>query len=198
MSMQARPTMYAGVLMKSRTEASFAQWLDKRRWNWQYWERTPGFCFAGPSGQYLPDFRILFYEEPSDGMFVELKPTAQHAWDARLSMMPIFDTYPNATLIVVAPYGNYPDQGFHCYGFRSKDQEWMPSPQGYWPRLPERIPGPCRCGCSWIDPEYRLCEPCWRNTCFSCGGEGTILYGTGPDMCESCWQKLKDQEVGRR
>ncbi|MCM3882244.1 hypothetical protein [Frankia sp. R82] len=64
---QARPTMYAGTQMRSRLEADFAGWLDRQGLKWEY-EPT---CFAGPDGQWLPDFRLSGYD-----IYIELKPVA--------------------------------------------------------------------------------------------------------------------------
>ena len=49
-----RQTVYAGVTMRSRTEAGFAAYLDAQDLPWQYEPRA----FACASGQYLPDFLV--------------------------------------------------------------------------------------------------------------------------------------------
>ena len=51
---KARPTLYKGIQMRSRLEADYAAHLDR---TWQSWEYEPD-CFAGPDGQWLPDFRV--------------------------------------------------------------------------------------------------------------------------------------------
>lgn len=61
----ARPTVYKGIQMRSRLEADYASALDRDGETWEY-EPT---CFAGPDGQWLPDFRIGY-----DGIYVEVKP----------------------------------------------------------------------------------------------------------------------------
>lgn len=200
--------MYAGVLMRSRLEASFAQDMDDRRWNWEY----EPICFAGPDGQYLPDFRILFDEKPGSGIYIEVKPTVEAALEARQRMLPIRATYPNAVLAVVAPYPN--QTRFGCYAVL-KDADWVLL-EGYWPDLPGHAPGPCRCGNPWIDPEFGRCEACWRFKCFSCGelfpGVKTVnivrreecdLCGRGspsatPRLCGSCtaWEMHADGDIG--
>lgn len=188
---KARPTVYAGVMMRSRLEASFAQYLDKNRWNWEY----EPLCFAGPAGQYLPDFRILFDDQPGSGIYVELKPTIEFAWADRNRMMPIRDTFPNSRLAVAAPWG---DNRFGCFGILDGN-EWERC-KGYWPALPRRIPGPCQCGNQWIDPEFGRCEDCWKFHC-SCGtalppvdpgevyNDGTPVEWPGPNSCTPCWEK---------
>lgn len=50
---KARPTLYRGIAMRSRLEADYAAHMDRRGEVWEY-EPT---CFAGPEGQWLPDFR---------------------------------------------------------------------------------------------------------------------------------------------
>jgi hypothetical protein len=68
----ARPTVYKGIKMRSRLEADYASALDRDGQPWEY-EPT---CFAGPDGQWLPDFRI-----GSDCTYVELKPAYLIEWD---------------------------------------------------------------------------------------------------------------------
>jgi hypothetical protein len=52
---KARPTLYRGIQMRSRLEADYAAHLDvKHPGNWEYEPE----CFAGPAGQWLPDFRV--------------------------------------------------------------------------------------------------------------------------------------------
>lgn len=51
---KARPTLYRGIQMRSRLEADYAAHMDR---NGEMWEYEPE-CFAGPDGQWLPDFRV--------------------------------------------------------------------------------------------------------------------------------------------
>jgi hypothetical protein len=71
----ARPTVYKGIQMRSRLEADYASALDRDGRPWEY-EPT---CFAGPDGQWLPDFRT------ADGSvtYVEVKPAYLIEWDTR-------------------------------------------------------------------------------------------------------------------
>lgn len=64
---KARPAVYKGIQMRSRLEADFAAFLDRYGAEWEY-EPT---CFAGPEGQWLPDFCVL---EGDDLVYVEVKP----------------------------------------------------------------------------------------------------------------------------
>lgn len=64
---KGRPTLYRGIPMRSRLEADYAAYLDRAGVAWEY-EPT---CFAGPSGQWLPDFR---HGKPGSYTYVELKP----------------------------------------------------------------------------------------------------------------------------
>jgi hypothetical protein len=51
----ARPTLYSGVQMRSRLEASFAAHLDELGFSWEY----EPICFASRKGQWLPDFKCV-------------------------------------------------------------------------------------------------------------------------------------------
>jgi hypothetical protein len=71
--MQARPTMYRGVLMRSRLEASFAEWLDLAGLQWDY----EPVCYTSKDGQYLPDFRLRAVHVGTTGertVYFEVKP----------------------------------------------------------------------------------------------------------------------------
>ncbi len=75
MASKGRPTLYRGIQMRSRLEADFAAYLDARSAAGDVgyaggWEYEPT-CFAGPQGQWLPDFRI---GPPGACWYVELKP----------------------------------------------------------------------------------------------------------------------------
>lgn len=73
-NIKARPTVYNGIQMRSRLEADFASALDRDGETWEY-EPT---CFAGPAGQWLPDFRI-----GAGRTYTELKPVYLIEWDGR-------------------------------------------------------------------------------------------------------------------
>ncbi len=95
-----RQTMYAGIAMRSRTEARYAQWLDESGSRWHYEPR----CYAGPTGQYLPDFQRI--HESADGslhdIFTEVKagvPAGLDALKARMEI--IWLSEPDATLEIV-------------------------------------------------------------------------------------------------
>jgi hypothetical protein len=66
-----RPTVYKGVRMRSRLEASVAAFLDREDLPWTY---EPS-AFADERGQYLPDFRVggLTVELP---LYVDVKGRA--------------------------------------------------------------------------------------------------------------------------
>lgn len=60
----SRPTVYKSIRMRSRLEADYAGQLDRSGLKWEYEPQ----CFAGPSGQWLPDFAV-------DTQYrIELKP----------------------------------------------------------------------------------------------------------------------------
>lgn len=64
MTLQARPTTYRGIAMRSRLEARFAAFLDHCLVDWSYEPRA----FRASAGEYLPDFQV------GDRTFVEVKP----------------------------------------------------------------------------------------------------------------------------
>jgi hypothetical protein len=68
---KARPTLYKGIQMRSRLEADYAAYLDRTGGDWDYEPE----CFAGPRGQWLPDFRRNFPETGGTYVeYVEVKP----------------------------------------------------------------------------------------------------------------------------
>lgn len=69
MTRTGRPTIYRGIQMRSRLEADYAASLDQTGDAWEYEPQ----CFAGPDGQWLPDFRV---GKPGDYIYIELKPTS--------------------------------------------------------------------------------------------------------------------------
>lgn len=58
------PTMYDGVLMRSRTEARWAAMFDRLEWRWSY---EPFDCKG-----WIPDFALHF---PAGDMLAEIKAT---------------------------------------------------------------------------------------------------------------------------
>lgn len=66
---KARTTMYKGIKMRSRLEADFAAFLDRNTPDWDY----EPICFAGPDGQWLPDFRVT---HNGQHIYFEIKPRA--------------------------------------------------------------------------------------------------------------------------
>ena len=64
-TIQARPTLYNGIQMRSRLEADYAAALDRRGLQWEY----EPICFGGPGGQWLPDFHL-----PGFAAYAEVKP----------------------------------------------------------------------------------------------------------------------------
>lgn len=88
---QARPTTYNGIQMRSRLEASFAAHLDNLGEPWTYEPR----CFATARGQYLPDFIVRGVA------YVEVKPPVAD-FDAALDRMHIIlSSEADADLIVM-------------------------------------------------------------------------------------------------
>lgn len=65
--------------MRSRLEASFAAWLDRNGFVWQY----EPWCFASEKGQYLPDFLITDDSRKllpvTSPVYIEVKPQDTHS-----------------------------------------------------------------------------------------------------------------------
>lgn len=95
---QARPTTYKGIRMRSRLEARMAASLDEAGARWAYEPRA----FANESGQYLTDFALLA-EDGFELSYVEVKPTVELALRATERMQIIWSSRPTARLSVVVP-----------------------------------------------------------------------------------------------
>jgi len=69
---KGRSTLYKGIRMRSRIEADYAGYLDRRGRQWKY---EPD-CFADERGQWLPDFRIAgtSWADGGPDHLVEVKP----------------------------------------------------------------------------------------------------------------------------
>lgn len=88
-------TEYRGIHMRSRLEVDFARHLDELEVEWRY-EPT----MFGPPGQgYLPDFAIRLDDSMA---YIEVKPTLREVPLAQERMTVIWETYPDAVLIVVS------------------------------------------------------------------------------------------------
>lgn len=93
---KARPTTYKGIQMRSRLEATFASTLDAEGIPWEYEPRA----FANERGQYLPDFLLPPFDNRLRPIYVEVKPTVEHAFVALERMQIIWDSEPDAVLSV--------------------------------------------------------------------------------------------------
>lgn len=91
--------------MRSRLEASFAQWLDAdptHEWSYE------GRCYASPDGQYLPDFYVYFGWR-DDWEYCEVKPPNADFAAALARMHIILASEPQARLGV---WTSHTDLGF--------------------------------------------------------------------------------------
>jgi hypothetical protein len=93
-------TEYRGVVMRSRLEADFARHLDAKRVEWTY--EPAVFRCPGERG-YLPDFRLIHNGEET---YVEVKPTIAQAVAAMDRVICIWDSRPDALLVVVSAEGS--------------------------------------------------------------------------------------------
>lgn len=99
-SIDADPTDYHGISMRSKLEAEFALHLDILGVDWSY---EP--AIFGPRGSgYLPDFLI---RQGIDRTYVELKPTVEQSEAAKDRMEIIWESEPRALLLVVSGEGGW-------------------------------------------------------------------------------------------
>lgn len=97
-SPKPRPRLYKGVEFRSSLEVRFAHYLDGMREPWVYEPRV-----YGPRGHgYLPDFQMTAADQPT---FIEVKATLEEAPGAQAKMSVIWDTHPDALLIVAVEEG---------------------------------------------------------------------------------------------
>lgn len=102
----ARPTTYRGIPMRSRLEATFAAMLDDEEGQgvvaeWSYEPRA----FAGHGGQYLPDFLVI--AKSGGTVYIEVKPTVEHAYLWMPRMLVIRESVPDANLMIAVQGGLY-------------------------------------------------------------------------------------------
>lgn len=121
-----RPTVYRGIQMRSRLEATYAAEIDAIL---PFWSYEPE-CFADVTGQYLPDFyEWVFPDHPEVGTYVEVKPFAPPgpATEAvQRKMEIIWSSKPDAHLIIWTPVGRWsicpPGDGHSSF----KGWNWQP------------------------------------------------------------------------
>lgn len=88
-----RRESYGGVEMRSHLEVAFARYLDRLGEEWVYEPRIYGRRGEG----YLPDFQILRHHRPC---FIEVKPTIARAEEAMQRMRVIWESHPDALLLI--------------------------------------------------------------------------------------------------
>jgi hypothetical protein len=108
---KARPTTYKDIEFRSRLEVRFAWHLDGLGEKWAYEPRV-----YGPKGRgYLPDFQILGAVHPT---FIEVKPTIAQAEAAKAKVSVIWETHPDALILIAAAEG--------CTFFgATRDRPWV-------------------------------------------------------------------------
>lgn len=94
----ARPTTYRGIEMRSRLEARVAAWLDGGDVEWSYEPRA----YASRAGQYLPDF-VFIWE--GTRYVIEARPTLERAYLAMPRMQIVWESDPDAVLMVLVGDG---------------------------------------------------------------------------------------------
>ena len=108
----AKATEVRGIRMRSKLEAAFAAHLDGLGVTWRY---EP--AVFGPRGEgYLPDFEI---DRPDGRHYIEVKPTLAEVPEAQRRMEVIWDTYPDAALVVVCA------EDSRWFGSPGAGDEWV-------------------------------------------------------------------------
>lgn len=136
-----RPTVYNGIKMRSRLEATYAASLDNAGIAWEY---EPG-AFATPGGQYLPDFRLNLTPDGLTRVYIEVKPTDEMALAAAPKMEIIHGSEPGSHLVVVAPHGDWPNLEFHPVTWWEHGRFWADT-AGRWSTTTEAPVAPTRRG----------------------------------------------------
>lgn len=122
-TLKARPTVYKGIRMRSRLEATYAAFLDRSEDPWVY----EPCCFASEAGQYLPDFRIDDLRpgtgEPSR-WYIEVKPAYLLAYPDKVEavqrrMEIVWASEPDAGLLL-----DFPMRGERFFRVQPMD-EWF-------------------------------------------------------------------------
>ena len=132
---KARPTTYEGIKMRSRLEADYAGWMDRRGRPWEY-EPT---CFGSRDGQWLPDFQTRHLDPDGQaGTYVELKSAhlagqfSDEKWldtvnriDGYLSKMTVaWQTKPDALLELIFWEFGADDATTEVFAF-GQDRVWL-------------------------------------------------------------------------
>ena len=118
-----RETLYKGIRMRSRLEADFAAFLDQNHADWDY----EPVCFAGPDGQWLPDFRVrhgkwVIYFEIKPRSLLDSEDT--DPIDPNLERMSVtWLTEPDAILQLTFWTWGDPENCYSFYGIRPDDPE---------------------------------------------------------------------------
>ena len=97
--MWGRPTLYKGIRMRSRLEATWAAHFDAVGTPWEY----EPLAFANEDGQYLPDFRVHGYPSLFSCEYYEIKPPLSvreiPLWQMRMEI--IWSSEPDAGLFLM-------------------------------------------------------------------------------------------------
>lgn len=111
--MQARPTVYKGIRMRSRLEALYAAGFDDDGIPWEYEPE----CFADDTGQYLPDFRFSGVDD-----YLEVKGVVTDPIPIMTRMEIILSSRPDAHLQIDE---GTPGEGRQWIGRRMNGGDWF-------------------------------------------------------------------------
>ena len=187
---QAKPTIYNGVQMRSRLEAKWAAFFDQIGWRWEY--EPDGF-----GDYYIPDFMILGPRP----LLIEVRPVAtEPGYEAQIPTMRISPDLWKHDLLVVGATA--------LPVFRAEDNGWGYSqpcgligeffgPHQY---LPEDIHDDCSEGSwGWTRAYWTSCTEChqlgvssqelsWINSPCSHGGKYAVDFELGERNAGAHWK----------
>jgi hypothetical protein len=115
---KARPLTYHGIKFRSTLEVRFAWHLDLIGEKWVYEPRV-----FGPRGRgYLPDFQILGAVRPT---FIEVKPRFKDIEPAKRKMSVIWETHPDALLMVACKDGRLFTAAYRDSEWETWQERWV-------------------------------------------------------------------------
>lgn len=155
---KAIPTMHAGVVFRSRLEATWALFLDHLEEPWQF----EAEAFELPSGKYLPDLLL-----PRLDIWLEIKPKAPSEREKRLCLE-LCNATEQKVVLAFGPFGVWMDP--------KRAVHYQPTALAYVP-----MPGPDGLHC--VGPDERF----WPCLCPVCEKFGLEFEGRGARICgETC------------
>lgn len=121
MTIEAKPTWYAGTVFRSRLEADWAATLDTVGVRWEYEPQT----IALPSGAtYIPDFRL-----PEIGMWLEVKGPGVPRIEKTIELGETLACHCDGDCVCEWPHGEFVVIGQAPEPYRLEDDPHWPEPE---------------------------------------------------------------------